>query len=247
MPLKKHSITVLLSLALSGLFSAACNADIVLSGTRIIYKAGSDETTIRMENRGTHPLLVQTWLDTGDDNADPSTISVPFTATPPISRIEPARGQTVKIMYSGAATTLPTDKESVYWFNTLEIPGKAKNEETNGKNLLQLAFRTRIKLFYRPEGLSGRPSDAPEQIKWDLRTDKNQVVLRATNSSPYYVSFSSASLKTADKKYTVQASMVAPKSYSDFVVVGMKQISKGTLEYSAINDFGGAISGKSSL
>lgn len=70
-------------------------ADIVLSGTRIIYKAAQKDTTIRLENKGSTPALVQSWLDDGDPNADPSTINVPFNATPPVSRIEPGRGQTV--------------------------------------------------------------------------------------------------------------------------------------------------------
>ncbi|WES68844.1 fimbrial chaperone [Superficieibacter sp. HKU1] len=246
MILKKYSLTALLSVILGGMFSPLTYADIVLSGTRIIYKAGADETTIRMENRGTRPLLVQTWLDTGDDNADPSTISVPFTATPPVSRIEPTRGQTVKIMYSGT-TSLPADRESVYWFNALEIPGKAKGEDDKGKNLLQLAFRTRIKLFYRPEGLPGRASEAPAKITWQLRSNNSQVVLHAVNPTPYYVSFSSANVTVNGKKYTVKASMVAPKSDADFAVNGLSQVSKGTLEYRAINDFGGSIAGKSSL
>lgn len=59
--------------------------------------------------------------------------------------MEPKRGQTVKVMYTGA-TALPKDRESVYWFNVLEVPPKPKDAQAD-KNLLQLAFRTRIKLF----------------------------------------------------------------------------------------------------
>lgn len=98
-------------------------ADIVLSGTRIIYKAAQKDTTIRLENKGSTPALVQSWLDDGDPNADPSTINVPFNATPPVSRIEPGRGQTVKLTYTGNRT-LPKDRESIYWFNVLEVPPK---------------------------------------------------------------------------------------------------------------------------
>ncbi len=59
-----------------------------------------------LENKGNSHLLVQSWLDTGDDNAEPGSINVPFTATPPVSRIDAKRGQTIKLMYTGS-TVLP--------------------------------------------------------------------------------------------------------------------------------------------
>lgn len=77
--------------------------------------------SVRLENKGNSHLLVQSWLDTGDDNAEPGSINVPFTATPPVSRIDAKRGQTIKLMYTGS-TVLPSDKESVFWFNVLEVP-----------------------------------------------------------------------------------------------------------------------------
>ncbi|WP_219367204.1 fimbria/pilus periplasmic chaperone, partial [Enterobacter chuandaensis] len=33
-------------------------------------------------------------------------------------------------------------------------------------NQLQLAFRTRIKFFYRPDGLKGTPGDAAKGLTW---------------------------------------------------------------------------------
>ncbi|WP_218722727.1 fimbria/pilus periplasmic chaperone, partial [Escherichia coli] len=46
-------------------------ADIVISGTRVIYKSDQKSVNVRLENKGNNPLLVQSWLDTGDDNAEP--------------------------------------------------------------------------------------------------------------------------------------------------------------------------------
>ncbi|MCB5513397.1 fimbria/pilus periplasmic chaperone, partial [Thomasclavelia ramosa] len=70
---------------------------------------------VRLENEGNNPLLVQSWLDTGDDSAEAGSIAVPFTATPPVSRIDAKRGQTIKLMYT-ASSPLPKDRESVFWF-----------------------------------------------------------------------------------------------------------------------------------
>ena len=81
-------------------FSSSSIADIVISGTRVIYKSDQKSVNVRLENKGNNPLLVQSWLDTGDDNAEPGSITVPFTATPPVSRIDAKRGQTIKLMYS---------------------------------------------------------------------------------------------------------------------------------------------------
>lgn len=93
-------------------FSSSSIADIVISGTRVIYKSDQKSVNVRLENKGNNPLLVQSWLDTGDDNAEPGSITVPFTATPPVSRIDAKRGQTIKLMYT-ASTSLPRQRERV--------------------------------------------------------------------------------------------------------------------------------------
>lgn len=143
--LNKKNI-VALCVASSMAFSMPVMADIVISGTRVIYKSDQKSVSVRLENKGNSHLLVQSWLDTGDDNAEPGSINVPFTATPPVSRIDAKRGQTIKLMYTGS-TVLPSDKESVFWFNVLEVPPKPDASKVENQSLLQLAFRTRIKLF----------------------------------------------------------------------------------------------------
>ncbi|HCO4404092.1 TPA: fimbria/pilus periplasmic chaperone, partial [Escherichia coli] len=94
-PIIKKTVSALFISTL--LTSAPAFADIIISGTRIIYNADKKDVNVRLENKGNRPLLIQNWLDTGDDNADPSQIKVPFTSTPPVSRIESKRGQTVKV------------------------------------------------------------------------------------------------------------------------------------------------------
>lgn len=80
-PFVKKTVSALFISAL--LTSAPVFADIVISGTRIIYDANKKDVSVRLENKGNRPLLVQNWLDTGNDNADPSQIKVPFASTPP--------------------------------------------------------------------------------------------------------------------------------------------------------------------
>ncbi|EEE2001256.1 fimbrial chaperone [Salmonella enterica subsp. enterica serovar Kotte] len=238
------------TLLISGLLvSPYALADIIISGTRVIYNADKKDVSIRLENKGNRPLLVQNWLDIGDDNADPSEIHVPFTSTPPVSRIEPKRGQTVKVMFTGAKV-LPNDRESVYWFNVLEVPPKAKNDKdpAANKNLLQLAFRTRIKLFYRPAGLPGEAAEAPAKLKWQLKTEQGKTQVQVSNPTPYYVSFNETQLENSGKSYKVDSSMVAPFGQASFNITGLKNsLSSGELTFKAINDYGGMINGSASL
>ncbi|MDF4219522.1 fimbrial chaperone, partial [Bacillus subtilis] len=229
------------------LASAPVFADIIISGTRIIYIADKKDVNVRLENKGNRPLLIQNWLDTGDDNADPSQIKVPFTSTPPVSRIEPKRGQTVKVMFTGT-TQLPADRESVFWFNVLEVPPKPDAEKVANQSLLQLAFRTRIKLFYRPDGLKGNPSEAPLALKWFWSGSEGKASLRETNPTPYYVSFSSGDLEASGKRYPIDVKMIAPFRDGVMKVTGLNgKASSAKVHFYAINDFGGAIEGNASL
>ncbi|MGK7427404.1 fimbrial chaperone [Salmonella enterica] len=243
-----HSLKFTLSaIALTGaLFSSASQADIIISGTRIIYDANKKDVSVRLENKGKSPLLVQNWIDLGNDNAEPGSIRAPFAATPPVSRIEPKRGQSIKIMYT-ATESLPKDRENVFWFNVLEVPPKANTNQEENKNLLQLAFRTRIKLFYRPTGLPGAPAEAAKQLKWQVASEQGHAVLRADNPTPYYVSFNSATYTSGGKRYDVDATMVAPFGKAAFTVKGLQNASAGKLEFQSINDYGGIIAGSASL
>ena len=159
--------------------------------------------------------------------------------------MESLPGQTIKLMYTGS-TVLPSDKESVFWFNVLEVPPKPDASKVENQSLLQLAFRTRIKLFYRPAGLNGNPSEAPLALKWKWAEGKSG--LSVYNPTPYYVSFNSAELIAGGKSNPLNVKMVAPKSEEIFTISGSGgKATSGKVHFSAINDFGGAIEGDVNL
>lgn len=114
--------------------------------------------------------------------------------------------------------------------------------------MLQLAFRTRIKLFYRPSNLQGQPFEAPAKIKWQMASQQGKVFIQANNPTAYYVSFNQVSLDANGKKYSVEASMVAPFGQTEFAVKNLSNsVSTGKIIYQAISDFGGMIDGSASL
>lgn len=208
----------------------AC-ADIVISGIRVIYPQSSKDVTVKMENRGTKPLLVQSWLDDGRDTVNPQELKLPFIVTPPVSRIDPSKGQTVRITWT--QQPLAQDRESLFWFNVLEVPPKAKDGDS--QNVLQLAFRTRIKMFFRPDGLPGDPAIAAGNLKWS----QQGTALIANNSSPYYVSMAKATITVNGKKIEVDSHTIPPLSNETIPVKNAPALRGGKIEYTAINDFGG--------
>lgn len=224
-----------LLLASVSVFALNASADIVISGTRIIYPESAKDVTVSMDNRGTRPLLVQTWLDDGRDSTNPQELKLPFIVTPPVSRVEPQKGQTVRITWLGQ--TLPKDKESLFWFNVLEVPPKAKG--CDNQSMLQLAFRTRIKLFFRPTGLKGEPTEAAKNIKWSQTRQGQKVVLSAKNDSPYYVSLASASLISGGKRYEIETHYIEPFSSQTMNVKNAPLTGNSKITWQAINDYGG--------
>lgn len=219
------------------LCASNANADIVISGTRIVYPQSSKDVVVNLDNHGTKPLLVQTWLDDGRDGVNPQELKLPFIITPPVSRIDPKKGQSVRITYTG--TPLPQDRESLFWFNVLEIPPKSKNADKENLNQLQLAFRTRIKFFFRPDGLKGTPGEAAKNLTWTQKKEGNAVKLVAHNNSPYNVSVSTVNLKAGSKTYEVVHQAVAPFSDAAMTVKGLASAVNGNVAYDTINDYGG--------
>ncbi len=101
---------------------ADASASLSVIGTRFIYPAGVSALTIRVGNVGTRPALVQAWLDRGDETADPSAVTVPFILSPPLLRMDPQETQALQLRHTGEP--LPDDRESLFWVNLLEVPGR---------------------------------------------------------------------------------------------------------------------------
>ena len=224
-------------LATAVLATSNASADIVISGPRIIYPQSQKDVVVNLDNHGTKPLLVQTWLDDGRDGVNPEELKLPFIITPPVSRIDPKKGQSVRITYTG--TPLPQDRESLFWFNVLEIPPKSKAADKENLNQLQLAFRTRIKFFYRPDGLKGSAGEAAEHLTWTQKKEGNAVKLVAHNNSPYNVSVSAVPIKASQKTYDVDHKAVPPFSDTTMPVKGLASAVNGKVEFDSINDYGG--------
>lgn len=212
-------------------------AGIVITGTRVVYPQGQKEVSVRINNNGNQPALVQAWTDAGDIHASPTESRAPFVLSPPLFRLDPSKGQTLRLMFKGGA--LPTDKESVYYLNVLEIPPKSSS---NGdSSILRMAFRSRIKIFYRPTGLTGKLLEAPEKVHWRLvpALDGKGFALQASNPGQYHVSQVGLTLVDGGKRYSAEDGMVGPGETRLFQLAGVTgKPSAATVEFDAIDDYG---------
>ncbi|MBP5100147.1 fimbrial biogenesis chaperone [Pseudomonas protegens] len=230
-----HSLVI--GVMFLGILSGVAHAGIVLEGTRLVYPAEAREVTLKLSNTGSVALLAQSWIDEGDANKSPEEIKVPFLLAPAVSRVEAGGSAILRVSYS--KEPLAKDRESLFWLNVLETPPRRKQDE----NVLQFAFRTRIKIFFRPENLIGNAGMAGEKLKWELgRKGASQVsVIKVFNPTPYYVSFGRMEVAVSGRRIDLKPGMVAPFGYESFPwpASAPSQPTKASIEYEVIDDFGG--------
>lgn len=157
-------------------------AGVSIDGTRIIFPAQSKSVNVQLRNIYDSPALVQAWIDLGDPKKTPQAEEVPFVLNPPLVRIEPNKGQIIRIIPLDTSK-LPKDRESIYWFNILDIPPSDPN--LNDKNHLSFTVRTRVKLFYRPSQLAMKSIVAQQSLQFKLDPSSHSVTIH--NPTPYYI------------------------------------------------------------
>ena len=136
----KAPLLLILLTTSSSLFSLGSSAEgIQLGRTRVVYDANKKEAALPLINTEKElPWLVQSWVM----NADNKT-RAPFIITPPLFRLDPKSGQSLRVMRSEMITT--TDRESLYYLIVRMIPARDRKDEQS--NALHLIYRTQIKLF----------------------------------------------------------------------------------------------------
>lgn len=237
--MKRFMSTALAVVAACCLFAAAAHADVVIGGTRVVFPAQQGEVTVRLSNEGGKPALVEAWIDAGDVHSTPESVVTPFLITPPLFRMEPHKDQSLRILHVQGKQPLPADRESLFWLNVLEIPPKPSGAMA-GKNTLQFAIRSRLKLFYRPAKLPGDSVKAPDQLTFRTSVGGQGATLEVHNPSPYYITISKLSLGTDSAPVAGAEGMVAP--FGD-LRLPLKGISKApsagtTVVFTTINDYG---------
>ncbi|MGL5600782.1 MAG: fimbrial biogenesis chaperone [Silvania sp.] len=175
-------------------------ANIVINGTRVIYPENNKEVVVQLINNGDTPALVQSWIDDGDINSTPETAHVPFMLSPPVVKVNGNNGQQLRIKKIEAK--LPKDRESVFFLNVLDIPPAP--DHLKGVNTIQLAIKSRVKVFYRPAVLAGRQNEAMSGLKLIVENNHFRIV----NDSPFHITI--ANIETSAKQKLLAESVMVP-------------------------------------
>jgi P pilus assembly chaperone PapD len=227
MKIIKHLSFSILSIAA---FVSVAHASVVMTGTRIIYPANSHEKILQLSNTDAYPNIVQVWVDKGGKNSTPNTADNSFVLTPQMFRVEPQGGQVVRMKYVGAK--LPEDRESLFYFNFVQIPSFKTSEQ--GANKVVLVVNNKMKVFYRPEHLSGNVGDLGHEIK--VKADGlNAVTIE--NPTGYFVNLRRAEMTIDGKKLAfAHGVIVAPKSTQNINLPKGKRSSP--LSLTIVDDYG---------
>lgn len=189
-----------------------------LGATRIVYSSAITQSSLDIRNTSqTASFLIQSWIEDEHGNR-----SNDLLITPPLYVLKPATESVVKIMFSGKS--LPPDRETLYWLTAKAIPQQSKS---NTANTLKFASANRIKIFYRPEGLAEKSTDAFKKISASFKSGK--VIL--TNPTPYYLTLINIKIDNQPAK----SIMLPPFADRELV----ERFSHASLfSYQTINDYG---------
>ncbi|HHQ4305667.1 TPA: fimbria/pilus periplasmic chaperone [Serratia fonticola] len=213
---------------LGALVTQQAQAAIALDRTRVIFDGSQKSVSLSVSNQNKQlPYLAQGWIENEQGNK----IQSPLTVLPPVQRIEPGKPSQVKIQALPATRLLAQDRETLYYFNLREIPPKSSKANT-----LQIALQTRIKLFYRPAGITMDTNAAPPQEQMTLSKQGDRYVVN--NPTPYYVTIvDAAARKDGPGIKSFEPMMVPPKSNLPLTVGAAAVGNSPVLTY--VDDYGG--------
>ncbi|MBI6191102.1 molecular chaperone [Providencia rettgeri] len=231
----KQNITFkILILFLSTLFSniAYSNGGISLSQTRIVFDSNMKNAKLSINNQSDRVYLINSRIY--DNNSlEKNNITDSFLITPPLFRLENNTQNTLMITPNNLST-LPLDRESVFYLSILAIPSTKKSDEQQETLLsskVSVGIRMWIKLFYRPDNLNSSLSDEFGNLLFS--NENNRLVIK--NPTPYYITIAKLDINEKPINIREQGAMIAPFSSNNYVY--SEKINK--VSWSAINEHGG--------
>ncbi|MEN5388370.1 molecular chaperone [[Pseudomonas] hibiscicola] len=237
-----HRTLMCCALAVPGLLAGfSAEAKVVVESSRVIYKEGTRELSVRSQNAGSGPVLVQAWISAYGARTSPAESSAPFVILPPVVRVDAGKHQVFRLRFLG--DDLPADRESVFSLNLAEIPASPAGEEASS-GVLNIVLRNRLKLFYRPKSISRLDAaGAIDSLRWSLVSEGQGWVLQAKNDSPFHVSTVKASVTVNGRSAAAGSmDMLRPYATHRFPLTGtLSTVSSGSVTFKYINDHGGVV------
>ncbi|SFO52068.1 fimbrial chaperone protein [Candidatus Pantoea varia] len=234
LPINHSSWRSLLFFLFSFLICQSVFASVVMTGSRVIYSSDAKSVDVQLRNNDDFPYVIQAWFDGGDSKSTPATGKAPFVVTPPTFRIAAKDGQVLRIFFTGG-NILPQDRESVFYFNFLQVP--PGNIAGDKGNQMVVLLKNRMKVFYRPASLKTNTKKIFDYLTFSNISSSG---IRITNTSPYYISLSKVAVRNAVAKET--APMIAPFATVDVALTqGKVTGSTQGIEIGLVNDYGATV------
>lgn len=228
------------------LIAIPAHSSIVVTGTRFVYPSDEKEISINIENTGDKIALSQVWLTNGfsEKRSDKETTKAdideaPFVILPPLFKLKPDNVQTVRILYTGEP--LPTDRETIFTLNVLDIPPKSKDVT----NSLQISVLSKFKLFYRPITISNEYDSAIENLEWKIVKQNDGIYLVAKNNSGFYITLNKAMVIINQTEYSTPSNFYMMAPFGGTAQTKINNLSvipsqPTNIKFSYINDSGGS-------
>lgn len=220
----------------------ACCASVTLVGTRVIYPSDKQSVSLNFRSSDNVPSVLDLWVSNSAVSSSQSSDS-PFVITPSVFRIDPNKGQSTKLIYTGG--NLPDDRESVFYLNFVQLPASDKTA-----NKLLVTYKSTVKIFYRPETLKQNIDDIGSYLRIDINKI-NSGVIAVYNDSEFYVTPTRLDIekngRTVLSVPDSQLNMLPPFSHQDIRVKPLPGSSGIEPKISIINDLGGVSTYKLSI
>lgn len=226
------TLFILIFPVLSGLSAGRSHAALTVDRSRLIFNEGEKSVSLNVTNRNeAAPYLAQGWMEDGDEKK----ITGPLMVLPPVQRVEAGGKTLVRIQTLPDTTSLPKDRESVFYFNLREIPPKSDK-----KNVLTLAMQTRLKVFYRPKSLVIDSSRQTLPGAENILLSKQNGAYTLDNPTGYYFTFTE--IRESSEAEAIGGFvplMVSPKSRAS--IKGVPDGLGNTPSLIYVNDYGSPV------
>ncbi|UAN62221.1 molecular chaperone [Serratia sp. JSRIV006] len=208
----------------SSLLPSTAEATVIINGSRVIMDGNKNEVAVTFHNPDDTAYLVQSWVEKTPGDGQ----KTPFFVTPPLSRIDPGKINTLRIILT--ETSLPDNRESLFWLNIKAIPSLPSSGE-KAPDQLVFIVKNVLKVIYRPASLWGEGTENnPEKLEWIY---KNKFV-EIKNPTPFVVTFNNI---TFDGVTVGDINYILPFSSSKIKLKKNKKPSK--VSFTVVNDYGG--------
>ena len=222
--LKRLLFTFLAGLSCNSLF-AAPSTGLSLSDTRLIIDKGLTAAATIFSNRSETVFLTRARVTSLDHRPVPED----FIVTPPVAFCPPGKQTRFQVALIHPEN-YPTDRESLFYFETHSAPGGYDEKA----NTLELSYAFRIKLFYRPEGVTDNIVSASENLEWTLK----KGVLSVTNPSKLHVTLLTIGV---DKNHQKLDDGILPPGSTRTFKLKQSYPAKVKIRWAAVDDFGSVL------